>query len=95
MDGIVASNFVLQEDYGLRLDAGATERFKKLVRAQMLCNVASTALHDEPHQTLPQEARAQQILDCYLSYQWLVASMFIPGYGVPGASTRAGISIQG
>ena len=32
MDGIFASNYVVQEDHGLVLDAAASERFKSLVR---------------------------------------------------------------
>ena len=33
MDGIAASNFVVQEDEGLTLDAVTSERIKYLVRA--------------------------------------------------------------
>ena len=37
VDGIVASNFVTQEDYGLTLDAAASERLKYQVRPQLSC----------------------------------------------------------
>ena len=36
MDGIAASNFIVQEDEGLALDAVTTERIKYMVRTRWL-----------------------------------------------------------
>ena len=49
VDGIAASNYVLQEDYGLRLDAVASERFKKLVRVSRCFAPPSGGNHPLSH----------------------------------------------